>query len=69
MSAADITLGVIGVYTAIGAVFSGVFLTFGAKRLDQAAAAMPLKVRIVISPGCIALWPLLAVKWARGRRA
>jgi hypothetical protein len=54
-------------YLAIGAIVY-CFLLLGAfARLDPAAAEAPLRVRLLIAPGLIALWPVVVLRlcWAR----
>jgi hypothetical protein len=54
-------------YAAVGA-FVLVFLWSGVlARFDKAAAAAPWRVRLVLAPGMIALWPLMLAR-AAGRR-
>jgi hypothetical protein len=54
------------IYALIGLVFSVPFLWRGAARLDPAAATSPLGFRLIILPGVVALWPLLAWRWVAG---
>jgi len=60
MQTAETILAAFGVYAALGALFSLWFVTLGAARIDAAAKAMPAQARVMIFPGCVALWPLLA---------
>jgi len=57
----------VGLYFAVGAAFAFVFLTLGLRRLDPIAAAGPLRFKLLIAPGVVALWPLMIVLWAAGR--
>ncbi len=66
---ADIILSVASGYVGLGLLFASAFLTRGVRQLDPAAAGMPLAVRVLILPATVALWPLLAARWARARRA
>lgn len=52
------------IYASIGLAFSVPFLWRGAAQVDPAAAASPLGFRLIILPGVVALWPLLAWRWA-----
>lgn len=52
------------IYAAAGLVFAVFFLWRGVARLDSAAAGSPLGFRLIILPGVVALWPLLAWRWA-----
>lgn len=48
------------VYAALGVAFAGWFLARGAARLDPAAASAGVWFRLIIAPGVVALWPVLA---------
>lgn len=52
-------------YLGIGLLFGIAFITVGIARVDPAARGAPLAFRLLILPGVTALWPVLAVKWAR----
>lgn len=60
---AEIIVLVLGGYFAIGLLFAIAFVIFGAKRIDPAARTMPLQARLMILPGTLLLWPLMAWKW------
>lgn len=62
---ASLILSVLGFYFAAGILFSLGFVFFGAAKIDPAAKGMPIRVRFLILPGCMLLWPLMAVKWLR----
>jgi hypothetical protein len=64
---AQTVVDAIGLYFAIGLVFAFVFLAFGLRRLDPVAAAGPLRFKLLIAPGVVALWPLMILLWAGGR--
>ena len=51
-------------YLAIGAVVALIYVFGGAGRIDPAAKGrgMPLRVRFMIFPGVMALWPMMALK-------
>jgi hypothetical protein len=53
-------------YAVLGALFAGPFLIRGVTRLDPAARGTSLAFRLAILPGTVALWPVLARKWAGG---
>ena len=55
------------VYTCAGVVFAVFFLARGIGRIDPSAAAASLGFRILVTPGIVALWPILARAWLRGR--
>jgi hypothetical protein len=58
-----------GLYAACGLLFALVFLVRGVERLDPAARESSLGFRLVILPGVVALWPLLAGRWRAWRRS
>lgn len=61
---------VTSIYATIGAAFAGLFVVFGAARIDPSAAGMSASVRLLLLPGAAALWPVLLRKWiAAARRA
>jgi hypothetical protein len=65
-----IALGVEG-YAALGCIFTIAFVARGVQRIDAAAQAAGWPFRLIVCPGAVALWPYLAVRWARangGRR-
>jgi len=55
-----------GLYLATGLLFALAFVTAGVQRLDGDARGGTIGFRILILPGAVLLWPLLAVRWARG---
>lgn len=61
-----VTLGT--AYLTAGVLFGGWFAVVGVARFDPAAKGTSPVFRLLILPGCVALWPALAVKWlTRGR--
>jgi sulfite exporter TauE/SafE len=62
---ASIIAQAFGLYFAIGALFALLFVFFGAQKIDPAAKTMPVRARLLILPGTIGLWPLMALKWLR----
>lgn len=62
-------LTALGLWFAIGLIFALPFAARGVNRLDPAAAHAPVGFRLLIVPGCAALWPLLFLRWLRARRA
>ena len=54
----------LGLYFGIGFVFACLFVSFGVSKIDPAAKGMALKVRLLILPGVMLLWPLMLIKWA-----
>ncbi len=50
-------------YLAAGAIFALAFLARGIERVDPAAHGSTRGFRLLIAPGVMAFWPLLAWKW------
>ena len=63
-SAAETLVLAIGLYFAIGFLVGLVYMFGGAGRIDPAAKGkgLPLRVRFLILPGIIGLWPLMLIK-------
>ena len=55
-----------GVYFALGLIFALAFVFRGVQRIDAAAKGASVGFRLLILPGCAALWPLLTWRWIRG---
>ena len=53
-------------YVLCGLAFALAFLTRGIRRVDPVANGSGIGFRALILPGTVALWPLLALRWARG---
>lgn len=62
---ARILLGLAGSYLAAGAIFALAFQAWGLSRVDPAARGASVGVRLVLSPGLVALWPALLLRWRR----
>jgi hypothetical protein len=56
-----------GMYVAIGVAFAAVFVAVGIGRVDPVARQAPLGFRLIVMPGCAALWPLMLTRWMRSR--
>lgn len=65
MIVAQTLLGFSLIYLACGLLFAGIFVTVGVGRVDAAAQGTSLGFRLLILPGAMALWPLLALRWIR----
>jgi hypothetical protein len=65
MIGAELVLLVTVGYLMAGLVFGVVFVTVGVARIDPAARGTSATFRLLILPGSVALWPVLAAKWAR----
>lgn len=58
----------LAIYGTSGALFAIVFLVAGVTRIDPAAEHATWGFRLIIAPGVVLWWPLLAVRWIRGAR-
>jgi hypothetical protein len=67
MSGAELVLLAAGGYLLAGFLFGLAFVTRGVARIDPAARGTSATFRMLILPGSVALWPLLAAKWVRHR--
>lgn len=67
--AAALVLTIVAGYFAAGIVFALAFLALGLGRVDAAARAGPLRFKLLIAPGVVALWPVMLVLWLRGKGA
>ena len=56
----------LGIYAGLGLLFAVAFVIRGAARIDPAAVGGSWGFRLAILPGVVALWPLLARRWAGG---
>lgn len=61
----DALLVALAAYASLGLVASVWLLTLGLVRTDPALASSPRRVRLILLPGCVALWPLLLVHTIR----
>lgn len=62
----ELVLSLVGIYLAIGVLFALGFVLFGVKRIDPSAEKGTWGFRVLIFPGCVALWPVLIGRWAKG---
>lgn len=53
------------VYAVVGLIFGLAFVLRGVERVDPAARGASIGFRLLILPGCAALWPYLARRWWR----
>ena len=58
----DVVALVLGVYAAIGALVGAALLAGPIARIDPAAAAAPLRVKLLWMPGLVALWPVALLR-------
>ena len=63
-TAANLLVTGLGIYAALGLLVALAYLFGGAGRIDPAAKGkgMPIRVRLMIMPGVIGLWPLMLSK-------
>lgn len=61
-------LSVIGVYALLGILAAVALHSRGLRVLDHATIGAALMFRVLITPGMIALWPVLVLKWCRAAR-
>ena len=66
---ATLLVHLLGLYAALGALFAVPFAVWGAGRIDADAASGTWGFRLMILPGAVELWPLLAIRWSRARGA
>ena len=60
---AEATIELGTVYIAVGFLFGLFFIVRGVHRVDPAARGASWGFRLLILPGTVALWPLLAWRW------
>ena len=65
LDAIPIFLAALGVYAALGVPVAAWFLLAGVKRID--ANPMTWGARVLLFPGCCALWPVLIAKSVGGK--
>ena len=65
LESAEIVASIIQAYAGAGLAFALVFLPFGAARVDPHLVGSPVAVRMLIVPGVVIFWPMLAWRWAR----
>ncbi|MCR9196637.1 MAG: hypothetical protein NXH88_18000 [Hyphomonas sp.] len=63
-AAAETLVLALGIYALIGLLVGLIYMFGGAGRIDPAARGkgMPVRVRLLIVPGIIGLWPLMLTK-------
>jgi hypothetical protein len=60
-----LTLGAT-LYVAAGVLFAVPFVLWGVSRVDPVARDGTWGFRLIVLPGVVALWPMLALRWLRG---
>lgn len=68
MVLADVILFGALVYALCGLAVGVPFVLRGVDRVDEAAWGAPIGFRLLILPGTVALWPLMARKWLNACR-
>ncbi len=66
LTAATWLVHLLGAYAALGLIFAVPFVSKGAGRIDPSAREGTWGFRVLIFPGVVALWPLLARRWLSG---
>lgn len=66
LTVANTVVLIVGLYLAAGLLFAVPFVLRGVNRIDPAAPGSSWGFRLIIVPGVVALWPLLARRWLRG---
>ena len=67
MTFAGWLVGTAGFYVLIGLLFAIGFVLVGVHRVDPIARGGSWGFRLIIVPGVVAFWPLLALRWVTGR--
>ena len=58
----------IGAYLLLGVLASAWLLLHGLPRLDPGLLQSPKRVRLILLPGCVGLWPVLCAKAIQARQ-
>jgi hypothetical protein len=66
---AEVTLLIALAYVLCGLAVGVPFVLRGVDRVDEAARGAPVAFRLLILPGTVALWPLMAAKWMKAPRS
>ena len=64
--AATLVVDLVAIYVGLGLLFAVPFVLWGAGRVDPVARESSWGFRLVVVPGVVALWPLLAKRWLFG---
>lgn len=52
----------VAAYAATGGLVAAVLMGVGLNRLDPSSASPPWRVAIILTPGLVALWPILLLR-------
>ena len=63
---AQALVNIAAVYLVLGLAFAILFVIWGVGKIDPAATNGTWGFRVIILPGVMLLWPLLAGRWWRG---
>jgi hypothetical protein len=63
---ATVFLTLLGLYLSCGIIFAVPFVVLGVGRIDPHASHGSWGFRVLIVPGTVLLWPLLAKRWIQG---
>jgi hypothetical protein len=66
---AEVILYICLVYSLCGLAVGVPFVLRGVDRVDASARGASVGFRLLILPGTAALWPLMAAKWIKARKA
>lgn len=55
----------LGIYLALGLLFSVLFLWKGLTQVDHDTVGSGLAFRLIILPGMLAFWPVFLIKWIK----
>ena len=69
MIVAEVLLLIALAYVLCGLAVGVPFVLCGVERVDEAARGASFGFRLLILPGTIALWPLMATKWIKAPRS
>jgi hypothetical protein len=65
---AEVVLLSLAGYAAVGLLFGVPFVLWGVGRVDESARGTSLSFRLLILPGVVAFWPILAWRWVATRK-
>jgi hypothetical protein len=63
---AQVLTVIVAIYVAAGLLFALPFVLRGVNRIDPVAREGTWGFRMIIVPGVVVLWPMLALRWLRG---
>jgi hypothetical protein len=68
MAIVNLTIWPTAIYAIIGLLFGLPFVTWGVSHIDPSARGAGAGFRLIVLPGVMAFWPLLAWRWLRGMK-